>query len=288
MNFLPGSIMGFREGLEAFLIIVIILRYLTKIDQNKLKIKVYQGCIAGIIFSILLGIGLYLLSSIISSISTLNKSWESISSFIALALVTTFIIWMIRHGHSMTAEIKNQVNKNLSSLGIFFVSFIMIAREGTEIVFFTFAGKYSTGSISVGIALAFILSILIYYSFVNINLGLLFKITLIYLILQSGFLLGYSVHEGLSAFKEYGVIDSNNILLYKAFNLSATMFSHKDGVIGLPLYVLFGWYSKPEWLQFIIQYSYSIFIFTYWLNFNRKVIDTNIKGNSHKLRKMVG
>ena len=48
MNFLPGSIMGFREGLEAFLIIVIILRYLTKIDQNKLKIKVYQGCIAGI------------------------------------------------------------------------------------------------------------------------------------------------------------------------------------------------------------------------------------------------
>jgi len=50
-------------------------------------------------------------------------------------------------------------------------------------------------------------------------------------------------------------------LIIKAYNLSKTIFYHKEGIFGLPLYVLFGWHFEPEWMQFLIQYIYSISIF---------------------------
>ena len=45
--------------------------------------------------------------------------------------------------------------------------------------------------------------------------------------------------------------------------ISATVLNHNEGVLGLPLNVLLGWYSKPEWIQFIILYAYTIGIFAF-------------------------
>ena len=56
---IPAMIMGFREGLEAFLVVALILRYLTTIGEERLKRKVYQGGMAGIIGSCLLGLALF-------------------------------------------------------------------------------------------------------------------------------------------------------------------------------------------------------------------------------------
>lgn len=164
----------------------------------------------------------------------------------------------------MVAEIKQQVNANLSPMGIMLVSFMMVAREGAEIAIFTFAGQYTTLSISIGITVSLVLTILIFYSLVKVNLKTVFNITLVYLILQAGFLLGYSVHEGLSAMKSLGMISGDSVLFTKVFNLGGTIFDHKEGALGIPMYVLFGWYSRPEWIQFILQYSYTIGMFAYW------------------------
>ena len=49
-----------------------------------------------------------------------------------------------------------------------------------------------------------------------------------------------------------------------AFDLSQTPVYIKEGVIGVPLYVTIGWYSKPEWIQFIIQYVYTFAFFGFW------------------------
>jgi len=53
---MPGFIMGFREGLEAFLLIAITLKYITSINQGHLKNKVIQGSVAGLIISVILGL----------------------------------------------------------------------------------------------------------------------------------------------------------------------------------------------------------------------------------------
>lgn len=267
---LPSLIMGFREGLEAFLLIAIVLKYISKTDQFYLKSKVIQGSIAGFIISLMLGMLLNKISVGLGGVETLTKVWESVASLAALALVTTFIFWMIHHGHDMAKHVEGQVEKNLSPFGLFLISLVIVAREGTEIAIFSFAGKYPFNIVVVGVLASLILTVLIFYSLVNVNIALLFKITLAYLILQAGYLLGYTLHEGFSALKGYGMISGENIIFTKAYDVSKTIFSHKDGVLGVPLHIVFGWYSKPEWIQFIIQYLYTILMFFFWFLDTRK------------------
>ncbi len=270
--FLPGLIMGFREGLEGFLIVVIILQYLKKSKTEYLRKNVYFGTSIGIVASLGIGGILYILSNAIDKMDEVAKLWESGASFIALGLVTTFIYWMIKHGRNMVSTVESNVGKNLSAFGIASIAFIMVVREGVEIAIFTFAGEYSIISLIVGILGALLLTILIYYSLVKVNLKVLFNITLGYLILQAGFLLGYGIHEGLSALHALNMLSSESGLLIKAFDLSETVFYHKEGVIGLPLYVLFGWYSKPEILQFVMQYLYTFSLFYIWNKIIKKEI----------------
>lgn len=273
-NFIPGLIMGFREGLEAFLIVVILFRYLEKIKQLQYKRNIYMGAGLGIAFSLIVGLILYLISRSLGNAEQLAKLWESIASLIALILVTTFIVWMIKNGSNMVREVESKAQQNLSPTGILLISTIMIAREGTEIAIFTFAGNYGFVSILIGLILALIIAVLIYFSLLKVNIKTLFNITLIYLILQAGFLLGYGIHEGLSALKDLGYIASDNFLLAKAFNLQDTIFDHKNGIIGLPLFVLIGWYSRPEWIQFIAHLGYVIILLLY-LYYQRKKIYKN-------------
>ena len=164
----------------------------------------------------------------------------------------------------------------MSAAGLFLISLVVVAREGTEITIFAFAGKYPFGYVAMGILVALIITILIFRSLIKINLSLLFKITLVYLVLQAGFLLGYAFHESLSSLKGYDMISSDSPLFIKVFNVSETMLSHKDGVLGIPLHILFGWYSKPEWIQFSIQYSYTLLMLSFWYFHAKKMISNRI------------
>lgn len=262
-NFAAGTILGFREGLEAFLIISIMFRYLIKIGADTMKKYVWFGTGIGILASVGLGGLLAAIGNLIGNTGQVAKLWESAASLFAMLLVTTFIIWMIRQGSNMIATVENSVENNISKIGIILVTSTMVAREGAEIAIFTFTGNYEVSAISSGLLLSLVLTVLIYFSLVKVNLKIIFRITLVYLILQAGYLLGYSIHEGLSALKDLAILSDENILYTKAFDLSATILNHKEGALGLPLNVLLGWYSKPEWIQLISQYAYTIIIFVY-------------------------
>ncbi len=268
---IQALIISFREGLEAFLMIGVMLKFLDKTNNKILKKHIWNGTLAGIFTSLLFGMVLMKISSFIDEIDTVSKLWESIASFIAVILITTFIIWMIKHSGEIKKHIENKAILNLSKKGVFLLAMFMVAREGAEIAIFAFAGKYSIIPITIGIALAVGIVVLIHHSIVNIKLKTIFFVTLIYLILQAGFLLGNSIHEGLSALNSLNVINQNSHLFIKAFDLSKTVFYHKEGAVGLPLYIALGWYSKPEWIQFIIQYGYTILFFSYWYNKRKKI-----------------
>lgn len=269
---IQGLIMSFREGLEAFLVIMILLKFLEKTENERFKKYIWYGLTAGILVSVLFGALLGGISSRIGGMDATAKLWESVASFIAVLFIITFIIWMINHGVKMKQHIEGQAALRLSKQGIFFLALFMVLREGVEIALFQFAGRYSISSILIGLILSVILVVLIYFSLVKVKLQTIFNITLAYLILQAGFLLGYSIHEGLSAAKKLGMLAANSPLLLKAFDLSWTVFNHKDGIIGLPLYVTIGWYSKPEWIQFFLQYGLTGFLFFYWYRTSRKRI----------------
>lgn len=263
-TFIQALVVAFREGLEAFLIIAILLQFLDKTSNKRLKSSVWHGLIAGIAVSLAFGLILTAISSLIGTTDNAAKLWESAASLIAVVLITTFIIWMIKHGSKMREHVENKASFNLSRVGIFLLAMIMVAREGAEIVIFSFAGKYGALPIALGIFGSIILVLLVFHSIVKVKLGTIFSITLLYLILQAGFLIGYSVHEGLSASKGLGLVKESSPLFAKAFDLSGTVLNNKEGFIGIPLYVAFGWYAKPEWIQFILQYAYTFLLLGYW------------------------
>jgi len=264
-NLIPGIIMSFREGLEAFLIVALILKFLEKTSNKHLNKSVGYGLTASILFSLIIGFLLYLLGVQFDKMDAIGKLWESIASLIAVGLVTSFIIWMIQQRGEIKHYVEQKTATNLTKLGVFIVSFVLISREGVEIAIFAFAGQYHYLSILIGIIIAMVVTLGVYFSLVKISISTLFKITLLYLIIQAGYLFGYGIHEGLSALHNLNYIDSNHILLVKAFDVSKTILNHKEGLIGLPLNVLLGWYSKPEWIQLFTQYLFTVILLAYWL-----------------------
>ena len=111
-EFIPGFAIGFREGLEAFLIIAIIIRYLKKTERESSIKYVWRGVSLGILLSLVIGAGLFFISRALSDIDSVTKLWESVASIFALALVTTFIVWMIKNGSNMTKFVRQLFKKN--------------------------------------------------------------------------------------------------------------------------------------------------------------------------------
>lgn len=263
-SFPQAIIMAFREGLEGFLIVTILLKFLDKTGNSQFKKQVWVGVFAGVMTSLAVGLLLMWLSTYMGGLKTTAKIWESVAGLVAVILVTTFIVWMIQHGSKIKDHIEHEIAGNLTGKGIILLVLFMVAREGTEIAIFSFAGKYPVLPVLIGLALSLILVLLINYSLVRVNLKTIFTITLAYLVLQAGYLLGYSLHEGLSALKSLDQLSGEHFVFNKAFDLSKTALNHKQGMIGVPLNVLLGWYSKPEWIQLILQYAYTLMLFGYW------------------------
>jgi len=182
---------------------------------------------------------------------------------------------MIKNGSNMVRSVEGQAASKMNARGIFALTVMMVAREGVEISIFSFAGEYPILAIIGGVIGALLLTVLIYYSFVRVNLKTIFTVTMFYLILQAGFLLGYGIHEGLSALKDLGVLAESSPFFIKLFNFQNTILDHKTGWLGLPLYVLFGWYSRPEILQFITQYIYTGLLLCIWYSTNKKAASIN-------------
>jgi len=270
-NFLPGVVMALREGLEAFLIVTIIVKFLEKTNYHHLKKYVGIGILISIILLSVIGLFLILGTEFLSN-EVVGKLWESIFSLVAVSLVISFIIWIIQKGQNIKYYIESKTAINLSSKGIIVLTTLLMLREGIEVLVFAFAGQYQFFSVVIGVFLALLICVFIYYSLIKINLKLLFNLTLFYLILQSGYLFGYGIHEGLSALLHLGYLKENSVLLTKLFDFSKTILNSKEGGIGIVLNILFGWYSKPEWLQFVLQYLVTFGLFGMWMkNINKKV-----------------
>ncbi|HEY5138425.1 MAG TPA: hypothetical protein VIJ25_03785, partial [Methylococcales bacterium] len=83
-------------------------------------------------------------------------------------------------------------------------------------------------------------------------------------------MLGNVFHEGLSAMNALGYLNDGSPFLAKIFDLSGTILNHENGILGLPLNIIFGWASDPQWLQFIAQYAFTAYLFIMWVKENRR------------------
>src|SRR3990167_2083349 len=116
-NIVQGSVMAFREGLEAFLILVLIIKFIDRTGNKNLKTKAVFGFASSVIFSLIIGYLLILLGGKFNNMAEIGKLWESVASLLAVGLVTSFIMLMVKHGKNIKAYVEDKSAMNLTGIG---------------------------------------------------------------------------------------------------------------------------------------------------------------------------
>ena len=264
--FTAGLVTGLREGVEAALIVSIILAYLAKTGNQRHFGKIWLG--AGAAVAVSIAIGLVLFVTIGGFQEPAEQIFEGFAMVIAAGVVTWMLFWMRRTSANIKGELQAGVDRALVSggvVGLALLAFTAVIREGIETALFlmgqaTAAGSQATSTLLgavIGLAIAVAIGWGLYRGARVINLRTFFQWTGIALIFIAAGLLSYGVHE----FIEAGWI---TIGTGTAFDISAILPHEPDagalGVVGSILRALVGYTSTPEWITFLSWLGYIVVV----------------------------
>jgi len=289
-------VIAFREIFEAALIVGILLVYLSKTSQKDVMNKFWMGVASAVIASIAISIIVWAAFGELPEESM--TLFEGIAAIIAVIILTTMILWMSFQGRHMQEELQSKVDRAIlrgSSFGFFILAFIVVFREGFEIILFllpfgaTDAGGTVTGAV-LGLITALAIAYAIFRFGVKIELRKLFYFTSILLILLAAGIFGHGIHELIDNQKAIGIDTGWFGAPAYDLGLPANSLFHDEGVIGSVLAALFGYASEMEWGRLILQIAYlAIFLPVTVLAYRRpELFDFLIwrkKGNSEKRAK---
>jgi high-affinity iron transporter len=266
---LPTYLLSLREGLEAALIIGILLGALSKIRRTDLSPTVWMGTLSAIGVSILTAI---LLTTFGMSLEDPAEAiFEGITMLIAAGILTWMIFWMSKQARFLKSELEAGVNKAAASAGksgVFWLAFIAVVREGVELALFItaafFAGNQSgvtsdiiqtlVGTI-LGVGTAALLSWTLFATAVRLDLRRFFQVTGLLLILFAAGLIAHGVHE----FNEVGWIPS---VIEHVWNLDSVI--SEASLLGQLLKTLFGYSSAPSLTEMIAYFVYIAVVTGLW------------------------
>jgi high-affinity iron transporter len=266
------TIISLREGIEAALILAIMLSYLRKTNQTDLRKYVISGTIAAILASLGVATVVGLLWGIFEG--PMLNLFEGSVVLIAALLLTTMIVWMWNAGAKVTQEIEESMEMSVvqqSGIGLALLSFSLVMREGVELSLFSMAlviqeGIQSYVGIALGLSIAVILGLSIYKGSLRISMKALFKWTSIFLILFAAGMVAYGIHE----LQEAGLLLIGPI---EVWNINPPLLPdggypllHEKGLIGGMLKALFGYNGNPSALEMVAYVAYLSIAFTYlWM-----------------------
>ena len=195
-------LIGLREGLEAALIVSILIAYLVRTERRDLLRFVWAGVGTAVGLSLLAGAALTFGTR--SFDDKAAEAFAGVMSLIAVALVTWMVFWMAARARSMKTELHAQMDRAIGIGGwaLAIVAFVAVAREGLETALFLWSTIESTGGgagsllgAALGLATAVVLGWAIYRGALRINLGTFFTWTGAALVVVAAGVLAYGVHE---------------------------------------------------------------------------------------------
>ena len=238
----------FREGLEAFLIVGIILAYLAQTRRTDMKHHVYSATGLAIVASIVTAIAFNMLSIQFGGAN--EEIFEGIVMLFAALILTSMIIWMARESKNVSSMIEQKIDGK-KAYGLFGLVFLSVYREGIETVLFMGAAAMNTDNISVlyggvaGILASVVISYLVFKYSSHTDIHKFFKITGIFLIFFAAGLTAHGVHE----LQEGGIIP---IIVEHVWDINH-IFNEK-GTAGSIMKSLFGYNGNPSLLE-VVSYA---------------------------------
>ena len=243
-----------REGLEASLIVGILVAYIVKTNRKGYLKPLWTGVISAVIASI--GLGAFLTFTSVSLSDRGQELFAGVTSFIAVALVTWMVFWMKRTARNLRNELQGKVDAAASAgpLALAGAAFFAVIREGLEtslFVYTNFQTVHDTTSSATGLILGFAVSItlgyLIYKSSIKLNLSKFFTYSGVALIIVAAGVLSYGVHE----LQEFGILPGPD-----AFAWNLTNWISADSIPGALLAGTIGFDTTTSWLQLFFWVGY--------------------------------
>jgi high-affinity iron transporter len=262
-----------REGLEAALIVAIVLAYLRTLGRKDAFKTVWAGVAAGVLVALIAGIAIF--SAVGELEGETEEIVEGIIAFTAAGVLTWMIFWMARQARTIKGNLQSKVDAALaaqSATALALIAFIAILREGLESALFLLSATVGTESNAavfagglVGLAAAAAIGYLVYLGSRRVNLRAFFRVTGILVLLFAAGLLAKGIHE----FQEVGLIPT---ALEHVWDVSSvTLLNPDESTFGDFLAGLFGWSPNPSIEMLIAYVAYLVPVGTIFLRRTRGV-----------------
>ena len=249
-------LIGLREGLEAALVVGILVAWLVKTDRRRHLGSVALG--VGVAVAVSLGFGALL------TFGPRGLSFEAQEliggslSIVAVAFVTWMIFWMLRTARSLRGELESRMDVAVASggLGVAVLAALAVGREGLETSLFLWAAARATESsvhplvgAALGIALAVVIGALVTAGAVRLDLARFFTWTGLALVVVAAGVLAYGIHD----LQEAGVLPGLGSL---AFDVSAQV--PPASWYGTLLKGTINFSPRTTWLELIAWFAYLV------------------------------
>ncbi len=218
---LANYLIGLREGLEAALVVSILVAYVVRSDRRHLLPKIWAGVALAVVIS--LGFGAALTFGPRGLTFEAQEAIGGTLSIVAVGLVTWMVFWMAGAARGLSAELRGKVDEAADRGGwsLAIVALLAVGREGLETALFLWAATQATSSTgeanwapllgaALGLASAVLLGWLFYRGALRINLSKFFTWTGAFLIVIAAGVLSYGVHD----LQEAGILPGLNNYLF--------------------------------------------------------------------------
>ena len=268
-----GFLIMLREGLEAALIVAIVLAYLRRLGRQRDFRSVWLGTGAAVAISLIAGAIVFAVLGELEGRA--EQITEGVIAFTAVGVLTWMIFWMARQARFIKGELHAKVDAAVaagSTTALAGIAFVAVLREGLESALFllgTSVGSDSnaaqlTGGL-LGVSAAVAIGYLVYRGSRHVNLRLFFRVTGVLIILFAAGLVAKGVHE----FQEAGIIGSVNEHVWDVSSVSA--LDPDSSQTGEFLAGLFGWSPNPSLEMIAVYFLFLIPIGTSFLVQTRQV-----------------
>ena len=265
--------LSLREGLEAALIVSILLGTLRRLGRSELRGYVWLGVASAIAVSVAAAAGL--LAAGIELEGRAEEIFEGILLLLAAVFLTAMIFWMQRQGRQIRAEIEANVREaaaratgGAGGWALFAVAFLAVVREGIELALLlvatAFAGE-ATGMLVgavLGIALAVGFGVMLYQGVLHLNLKAFFQVTNVLLLFFAAGMVALGIHELVEA----GLIPA---LMDPIYNINA-IFSDKS-TLGQVFKSLLGYNGNPALIETLAYVGYLVLVGWFILGRSRRL-----------------
>ncbi len=262
---IPTFVIFLREGLEASMIVAILLAYLDQIQQRKHFRDVYLGVLVATVLVLGGGFAAYYLIQRYEG-STVQTVFETVTYLLAAVFLTFMTYWMQAHSRTMSAELRRRSDAALNGRtrwGLGVLSFQAVGREGLETTVFTLAIIFASSNQAgtpvhgsgvllgavLGLAVAVAIAFAIFKMGRRLNLGKFFRIVGVILMLFAAGLLADAVQN----MQQLGWLPFGTHALW-----NSSGFMSESSSVGDVFHNLLGYAEQPTVLQVVVWVAYVV------------------------------